>query len=112
MTGRRKNKQIHRLKNKNGDWKENEQELQEIITNYFGELFTSSGNAGNLSGRDKVQCVTEEQNKHLFQPISREEVKAAVFAMHPEKAPVYDGLNPAFNQAFWSVIEKDVMSNS
>lgn len=29
--------------------------------------------------------------------------------MHPEKAPGYDGLNPAFYQAFWSVIEKDVV---
>lgn len=49
-----------------GDWKENEQEIQDIITDYFGELFTSSGNAGNLSSREKVQCVTEEQNNLLL----------------------------------------------
>ena len=86
-SGRRKNNQVRRLKDKNGDWKEEEQEIQEIITDYFAELFTSSGSAGNLSSREKVGCVTEEQNNELLQPISREEVKDAVFAMHPEKAP-------------------------
>ena len=75
------------FKDKNGDWKEEEQEIQEIITDYFAELFTSSGSVGNLSSREKVGCVTEEQNNELLQPISREEVKDAVFAMHPEKAP-------------------------
>lgn len=56
-----------------------------------------------------MQCVTEEHNFQLIKPISNKEVKDAVFLMHPKKAPGYDGLNPAFYQAFWSIVEKYVV---
>lgn len=41
-------------------------------------------------------------------PISDEEVKAAIFAMHSDKAPGIDGLNPSFFQAYWNIVGKDV----
>ncbi|XP_074322749.1 uncharacterized protein LOC141659720 [Apium graveolens] len=65
---------------------------------------------GYLSNREKVQQVSEEQNAQLLQPISNEEVKEAVFSMHAEKAPGYDGLNPGFYQAYWNIIENDVVA--
>lgn len=108
-TGRRRNNQVHRLKNKNGEWRDNEQDVQGIILDYFVELFASSRSERRLSNRDKVKCVTEEHNVQLIKPISNNEVKDAVFSMHPEKGLEYDGLNPAFNQAFWKIIEKDVV---
>lgn len=65
--------------------------------------------AGSLSKNEKVNTVTEEQNVQLMESISNEEVKDAVFSMHAEKAPGYDGLNPAFYQTYWSVVEEDVV---
>lgn len=63
-------------------------------------------NAGELSSRDRLQNVTEDQNLKLMQPIFTKEVNYAVFLMHPEKFPGYDGLNPTFYQAYWSILEK------
>lgn len=92
--GRKKNNQISKLRNKDGEWVESVQGVQDIITDYFSELFTSSMTARALSDREKVNrvrekvnCVTEEQNAQLGKPILNEEVKEAVFYMHIEKAP-------------------------
>ncbi|KAL8122746.1 hypothetical protein AgCh_010940 [Apium graveolens] len=73
---RKRNNQIKRLKDDNGEWKEtNEEDVKEGLT----------------------------------AEITSEEVKVAVFSMHPEKSPGSDGLNPAFFQAFWSIVGKDVV---
>lgn len=53
-SGRKKANQICKLKDKHGEWKENEVDIQEIIIDYFSELFTSVSNAGELSTRDRV----------------------------------------------------------
>lgn len=37
-----------------------------------------------------------------------EEMKNAVFSMHPDKSRGPDGMNPAFYQQFWDVVGKDV----
>lgn len=48
--------------------------------------------------------VKEEHNIELKRPFTREEVKAATFDMHPDKAPGPDGLNPGFYRSFWSIV--------
>lgn len=47
------------------------------------------------------RLVTEEQNHELLRPVTTEEVRAAVFSMHPDKSPSLDGLSPAFFQLHW-----------
>lgn len=42
------------------------------------------------------QRVSDEQNDRLLRKVNYEEVKAAVFSMHPEKYPGPDVFNPAF----------------
>ena len=37
-----------------------------------------------------------------------EEVKNAVFSMHPDKSPGPDGMTPAFYQKYWTIIWNDV----
>lgn len=48
-TGRKKRNQIKKLKDKNGVWKENKDELQQIITEYFEDMFKASGVDGRSS---------------------------------------------------------------
>lgn len=107
-TGRKKRNQIKKLKDKNGVWKENKDELQQIITEYFEDLFKASGVDGSLSDREVVNHVTLEQNQRLMRPVNGEEVQKAVFDMHPDKSPGVDGLNPGFFQAYWQIVGRDV----
>lgn len=49
------------------------------------------------------------ENEELIAEITGAEVKEAVFSMHPDKTSGVDDFNPAFYQAFWSVVEGDVV---
>lgn len=65
---------------------------------------------GRLSDGEVVNRISQEDNDVLMAEVTREEVKHAIFAMHPDKAPGLDGLNPAFFQVSWSIMEGDVVN--
>ncbi|GAU46165.1 hypothetical protein TSUD_301250 [Trifolium subterraneum] len=52
--------------------------------------------------------ITPEDNERLVAPITREELKDALFHMHSDKAPGPDGFNPAFYQHFWELCGNDI----
>lgn len=47
-------------------------------------------------------------NARLTAPFSSEEIKKAVFSMHPSKALGLDGMTAFFFQTYWDVIGQDV----
>ncbi|XP_074369753.1 uncharacterized protein LOC141711250 [Apium graveolens] len=63
--GRRKRNQVTKLKDSNGEWKEDKDGVRKVIIDYFSELFQSSGVNAELSERDTVKRITEEQNNDL-----------------------------------------------
>ncbi|KAL8156414.1 hypothetical protein AgCh_001488 [Apium graveolens] len=108
-SGRRKSNRMKRIKDVNGVWRETKQEIQEVVEGYFSQLFTASGEDGNIADGEAVKRVSEAENNDLIAKVTREEVRSAVFSMHPDKSPGPDGLNPAFFQSFWSVVSDDVV---
>ncbi|XP_074369678.1 uncharacterized protein LOC141711143 [Apium graveolens] len=106
---RRKNNKVDKIKDANGVWQEEKEDIQRVIEDYFSELFTASNLQGSLSDREVVKQVSDLENEELLGEITGEEVKEAIFSMHPDKASGIDGFNPAFYQAFWSVVEIDVV---
>ncbi|XP_062100635.1 uncharacterized protein LOC133806561 [Humulus lupulus] len=73
------------------------------MTEYFQELFKAS----EIEWHEIIECnepsISTEQNLELFKPISEEEVKDALFQMHPDKSPDPDGMTPTFYQKFWRI---------
>lgn len=63
--------------------------------------------------RDILDCIdsriTQDNNAILTKKISSEEVKGAIFSMHPDKCSGPDGLNPAIYQQFWEIISRNVV---
>lgn len=106
---RKRNNHIQRLKNENGTWVDWQSGLPEIIKNYFQLLFTT----GQTHTEEVLSCInksiSDQQNIELLGPVTEEEVKLAIFNMHPDKAPGPDGMTPAFFQKNWQVIGKDVV---
>lgn len=81
-----------------------------VMVEYFSTLFTSeAGYAGPV-----LDCIdsriTADQNEILLRPIIPEEVKGALFSMHPDKSPGPDGLSPAFYQLHWDILGAEVVS--
>lgn len=58
-----------------------------------------------------LNCIGERlntsQNEALIHDFNEEDVKQAIFAMHSDKSPGPDGMNPGFFQKFSSIIGKD-----
>lgn len=85
-------------------WQDSTEEIHGIIEVYFAKLFESSNVDGNLSDRENVKHISDHENEDLIAPVHADEVKDAVFSMHPDRSPGPDGFNPAFFQSFWNVV--------
>lgn len=107
-SARRKKNLVTRLKDNSGTWQEKNGGLEELVGSYFEGLFQSQGcNLGDVLSSVETR-INQEQNDVLTKEFSSDEVREAVFAMHPDKSPGPDGLNPAFYQRFWATIGFDV----
>lgn len=106
---RKEHNKIKKLKDKHAKWKETNAEIQEVITEYFKDMFNSASTGMSLPARVGLPIILELRSHFLVRPIADEEVKNAVFAMHSDKAPGVDGLNPGFYQAYWEIVRRDVI---
>ena len=52
--------------------------------------------------------VTPGMNNDLLRPFTHEEIKRALFQMHPSKAPGPDGMSALFFQKYWHIVGSDV----
>ena len=55
---------------------------------------------------DIPALINQEEKLRLESPISEEEVKNAIWSLHPDKAPGPDGFPICFYRSFWSLIKK------
>lgn len=70
--------------------------MQNLIKEYFKQLFTADQPQMDTVLNCIPSSISAQQNTELLKPIVDEEVKEAVFHMHPDKASGPDGMNPAF----------------
>ncbi|KAM6590452.1 hypothetical protein CsatA_013057 [Cannabis sativa] len=106
---RRRTNTIHHLKNEYGvdvTWNSG---LEGVITDYFTNLFSSSSTSPQAVIDCVEKMVTLVMNGSFLLAVSEEEVRSAVFGMHPDKSPCPDGLTPAFYQKNWVVLGSDVV---
>ncbi|XP_062103848.1 uncharacterized protein LOC133814961 [Humulus lupulus] len=109
-SARRRQNHISRLKNASGEWVDWDSGLQDTIEAYFTELFSSSDTDWGLIVDGIQPSITDHQNRELLKPVEADEVRMALFQMHPDKSPGPDGMTPAFYQKFWSIVGSDVVS--
>ncbi|XP_060972631.1 uncharacterized protein LOC133038482 [Cannabis sativa] len=105
----KRNNSISQLKDNGGRWVAWDSGLDTVIIDYFRDLFqTSNIDLGSILNRVRP-VVTQEQNEELLVPISEEEVRHALFQMHPDKSPGPDGMTPGFYQKHWDIVGHDVI---
>lgn len=82
-----------------------------IARSYFQNLFNTANQANfdNLLTRID-RCVCEEDNRKLTEPYTKEEVREALFKIHPTKAPGEDGFPALFYKKCWHFIGEEVMA--
>ena len=109
MKQRKARNRITQLLVENGNVVEDEEGLVAIATSYFRQIFESSNPediADALAGVSTT--ITGTINEDLTAPVTEWEVKLALFAMHPEKAPGPDRMTALFYQKFLDIINDDL----
>ena len=108
-TQRKRKNFIKGLKDDEGVWHEEENQVSGLLIEYYSQLFSTSHPHDFdriLDGVDTI--VTEEMRVELARPYTSEEVDAAIKEMAPLKAPGPDGMPPLFYQTYWSDVGVDV----
>lgn len=109
-SGRKKKNNIRSLQDDRGLMVFEDLEKARVIKDYFNGLFTTNGIA--RSDLDEILAcniprVPDDICKKLEEPFTADEIKRAVFQMHPTKSPGPDGFSPVFFQKFWPMIGGD-----
>ena len=98
-SARKKRNQIRRMLGDDGIWREDNESMKSLISEYFQHLFSSEVNVPSLNILNKVKrCVTDYMNESLLAHYTEEEVKKALFSIGDLKAPGPDGFLPLFYQ--------------
>ncbi|MCH85996.1 hypothetical protein A2U01_0006849, partial [Trifolium medium] len=100
---KRKRNKITKLQNNEGEVVQNQLDICGVAKNYFEQLFSMNQNNSGVDIEYIMPSITNLQNDKLIAPFQIREFKEALFAMHSDKAPGPDGLNPAFFKRFWDL---------
>ena len=94
---------IEGLFDEHGNWQEDENKIEEVVVDYYSNLFTSNKLENFTELLDAIQPkVSTNMNEELTRPFIAQEVKVALKQMYPLKAPGLDGMHPIFFQHFWN----------
>ena len=100
------------IRDEDGVWRTSQEEMGEVMVNYYKTLFALMEGNVSTSMLDCVPTVIdEEMNASLCHEFEACEVAIALQQMAPLKAPGLDGMPPLFYQHFWSTVNHDVTSS-
>ena len=103
--GRRARNRISVIENAEGLPVFEDDQIAETIGAYFSNIFTSSEtSAVELVNKAITPCITQATNEELTKIPSPAEIRDALFAIHPDKAPGPDGFSSSFFQSNWEVV--------
>ena len=102
---RRRRNRIGGLQNANGEWQENQEDVESIILEYFKGIFKSDQPSNFKASLNAINHrVSLEMNESLTVEFKAEEVWRALKQMHPTKALGPDGMSPIFFQQYWDIV--------
>lgn len=110
-TKRGKNR-IDTVMDQNGTFHSSFEAIEELAVNNFKILLGNDNGGKNIQSAQMVdviqQEISDEDNKHLLSPFTKDEVRKAVFDMHPNKAPGPDGITMECFQKCWGFMGDDI----
>lgn len=110
-SNRRSRNKIKGLTDEDGHWHSDPKEVSDILLRYYENIFKTEG--FDLEALQEVlasvqPCVSPAMNESLLASYTDEEIKRALFQMHPSKSPGPDGMSPFFYQKYWDIVQLDV----
>ncbi|KAA3472382.1 reverse transcriptase [Gossypium australe] len=103
---RRKRNKIEGLKNTTGTWITDPKALKQLTVDYFQKLFTPDSDIHQNHFRGAFPDLLDHEKEALGREFTPEDIRAALFQMHPNKAPGPNGFHALFFQKFWDTLEE------
>ena len=101
---------ISGMMDSNDCWQEDMRKVEEIVVNYYSNLFSSSNPSELTELIEAVEPkVSQDMNNMLTRDFKGAEVKAALNQMYLLKAPSPDDMLPVFFQHFWATVGNEVV---
>ena len=89
------------LHDEEGNWITEENGVEKVAVDYFTALFSSTNPREFDSFLEDIgPSISPQTNQLLLRRATEEEVRQALFMMHPEKASGPDGMTALFFQHF------------
>jgi hypothetical protein len=108
-TWRRKKNKIARLRKPDGTWTEDANEMGDLATSFFKQLYTRQDEVDPTELLNLfTQRVDDDMNATLCAPFSEKEISDALFQIGPLKAPGPDGFPARFLQHNWDLLKEDI----
>ena len=109
-SNRRRRNRIEGLCDKECIWRENKEEVEGIILDYFKEIYSTSFPEEFGSSLEVIdRRVSDDMNDALLKEFQVEEVRRFLKQMHPTKSPGPDGMSSIFFQNYWDVMGPQVV---
>lgn len=108
-TPRKKVNHILSLEDDTGNKVTDDQGLRSVAQHYFHDLFQKHNTVAALVLVVIRHSVSDENNISLTAPFTKDEFRATMFSMHPDKCSGPDGFSPSFYQHFWSLCSDDIV---
>lgn len=109
---RKSRRKVCSLKNHEGDIITDQDVMKDMMFNFFTNLFAVSpgGYVQDIS-RNCFPKLEDTEWTTINAPLTNEEIKMAVFAMAPYKAPGPDGYHAGFYQHAWTRVSESVITH-
>lgn len=97
------------LQHDSGVWIKNQDQLRNMVVSFYGSLYTESEHNRKLFAiRDSFPRIDTTIMADIGSQFFVDDVREALFAMKPWKAPGLDGIQAGFYQYHWSSVGGDL----
>lgn len=104
-------KKIKKLKRADGGYSTNQEEMGELATSFFSNLYSSDQNINPQFLLRQIESkFTEAMNETLCKDFTSDEINDALFQIGPLKASWPDGFPARFFQRNWDVLKEDTIT--
>lgn len=98
------------LHDASGNWITEESDVEKVVVDYFEDLFSTTSPTEFDSFLSEVRSsINTQTNRWLTRLATEEEIRQALFMMHPEKALGPDGMTALFFQHSLHIIKTDLV---